>query len=147
MQSKRHFVLRLALGVALAATAFAASSSAALAHGGARHASPPRVPVDQPARGLVYKGLLRATSGPCAGGYRLLFADDCTHGPDPGPEGVDVRARAVSNGVSTTFTESPERQKCSVGASSIELVRLPSCSSSSASGMLSSAGGLETSSV
>ena len=46
------------------------------------------------ARGLRYRGLRAATSGPCAGGFELprsAGVPTCTHGPDPAPPGVDVR--------------------------------------------------------
>ena len=46
------------------------------------------------ARGLVFDGLFRGgDDGPCAGGFEMNFGDAtlCTHGPDIGPEGVDVR--------------------------------------------------------
>jgi hypothetical protein len=72
----------------LSATPVPASESAAASRG---------VPADRPARGQVYKGLRYNPSGPCGellqvarhnGGSAL-----CTHGPDPGPAGVDVRTR------------------------------------------------------
>jgi len=58
------------------------------------------VPPDDAGKGLVYAGLRRAaTDGPCRGAFELLdrlpagsgWREPCTHGPDPAPEGVDVR--------------------------------------------------------
>src|SRR4051812_37878763 len=52
---------------------------------------------DDPARGLHYQGLEQASSGPCAGKFHLKGPANggparCSHGPDPAPAGVDVRA-------------------------------------------------------
>lgn len=54
----------------------------------------PVLPADQPARGLVYDGLV--PTGPnsrCAGEFRVAVDGRlaCTHGPDPAPPGMDVR--------------------------------------------------------
>jgi hypothetical protein len=55
---------------------------------------------DDPRAGLVYDGLRRAGGGLCGGAYEALIdawagpaMKDvlCTHGPDPAPDGVDVR--------------------------------------------------------
>ena len=55
-------------------------------------------PVDQPAKGLLYKGLQRGDDkGPCKGRFQMRPVAArggparCTHGPDPAPDGVDVR--------------------------------------------------------
>lgn len=76
-----------ALVFALAALAVAVP--AAQAH------LPGAVPVEDAARGLHYDGLTPARpDGPCRGvGYELVTAMTitCTHGPDPAPEGEDVR--------------------------------------------------------
>lgn len=45
------------------------------------------VPADQPARGLVYKGLNIAQTGPCKGTYLVRGHDVCSHGPDQPPPG------------------------------------------------------------
>jgi hypothetical protein len=49
------------------------------------------------AKGLVYRGLVRAPAGTlCAGGFVVQTRkgrDACTHGPDPAPPGRDVRKR------------------------------------------------------
>lgn len=57
-------------------------------------------PADNPGRGLVYSGLKKATTGPCAGnfedttnGQSASHSKACLH-VDPGPDGVDVRQRA-----------------------------------------------------
>lgn len=49
------------------------------------------VPADDSARGLVYAGLERVSSGPCKNGYRIKGTDKCTHGPDAPPAGFDVK--------------------------------------------------------
>ncbi|MGH9178598.1 MAG: hypothetical protein ACRD0N_08605, partial [Acidimicrobiales bacterium] len=55
-------------------------------------------PPDDFARGLVHRDLDRPdAASPCAGGFELDDGSDhgndrCTHGPDPAPPGVDVRA-------------------------------------------------------
>ncbi|MEA2828949.1 MAG: hypothetical protein QOG43_3388 [Actinomycetota bacterium] len=47
-------------------------------------------------RGLVYDGLQQRAGGPCGAAYEILEGVGsgrirCTHGPDPAPDGVDVR--------------------------------------------------------
>ena len=51
-------------------------------------------PADDAARGLVHRGLDRPAAGSaCESGFELDHGHDrCTHGPDPAPPGVDVRA-------------------------------------------------------
>jgi hypothetical protein len=62
------------------------------------------VPLDEPARGLVYNGLKAAQDGPCVGSYQVTGIDFtmCTHGPDAPPPGLDVKRSvqplAVGNG-------------------------------------------------
>lgn len=51
--------------------------------------TPPIVQND-PARGLIYDGLVLATSGPCKGLFQIRGSDLCTHGPDPAPPGVNI---------------------------------------------------------
>ena len=72
----------LARLIMIAAALSGLIAPAALAHEGAGPADPAH-PVDQPSLGLVYEGLQWDASGSCAGGYRLIFTSDCTHGPDP----------------------------------------------------------------
>ena len=55
-------------------------------------------PVEDPARGLRYKGLHKGSdTGPCKGKFEIRAAaarggpERCTHGPDAAPEGLDVR--------------------------------------------------------
>ena len=61
-------------------------------------------------RGLVFDGLSRHDrSGLCQGNYELAHRDRvsgalqvlCTHGPDPAPEGVDVRERRAPDAAAT----------------------------------------------
>ncbi|MFN2608502.1 MAG: RCC1 domain-containing protein [Acidimicrobiales bacterium] len=57
-------------------------------------AGPGWAPADDAARGIHYDGLVPgAATGPCGGKLALTSGDGCTHGPDPAPAGVDVRAR------------------------------------------------------
>ena len=68
----------------------AAPASASAAAGGGP-------PADDPGRGLHYGGLRAdTTAGPCRGQFELPLAAGagCTHGPDPAPDGVDVRQPA-----------------------------------------------------
>ena len=62
---------------------------------GAAAGQPPGGAVDDPARGLVYRGLVRAQDGSaCKAGFELRLAQGrlgCTHGPDAAPRGLDVR--------------------------------------------------------
>ena len=67
---------------------FLTFAGSAAAHGPARAAH-------DPARGLVYSGLVRTqTGGPCKTAFALLLPRGrlgCTHGPDAAPPGRDVR--------------------------------------------------------
>jgi hypothetical protein len=48
-------------------------------------------PADDPAAGLVYRGLTPAKKGsPCAGGYEVGDRNTCSHGPDAAPPGLSV---------------------------------------------------------
>ena len=53
--------------------------------------APRLLPPNQPARGMIYDGLEPGTDVLCKGGFKLRDSNDCTHGPDPAPLGVDVR--------------------------------------------------------
>lgn len=51
-----------------------------------------KAPADDPARGLVHAGLKPGKKGePCAGEYRIEGTDNCSHGPDEPPAGLDVK--------------------------------------------------------
>ena len=71
-----------------------AAPAAALAHGGAEKRATAE---SRLAKGLLYRGLVRAPAGtPCAGAFVIptkAAKDPCTHGPDPAPPGRDVRKR------------------------------------------------------
>jgi len=56
-----------------------------------------RVPKDNPRKGLIYRGLTVAKTGPCVGGYQIGVAAEapCTHGPDAPPQDVSVKAAAT----------------------------------------------------
>lgn len=67
----------------------------------AKPRTPVTKPADQPDKGLVYKGLVPATSGVCLGLYALpAAAGVCTHGPDVAPPGLDLKV-PVSPAVTT----------------------------------------------
>jgi hypothetical protein len=70
--------------------------------GHAAAAVSPDRPADDPARGLIYRGLRKATTGPCAGLYEVTGIPTvmCTHGPDAPPAGLSVQ-RSVEPAVST----------------------------------------------
>ena len=78
-------------------------------------------PVDDPARGLRYTGLARAEQGPCKGKFEIRAQNArggparCTHGPDPAPEGVDVRvAREPETAVETALRPEPVAQSATL---------------------------------
>jgi hypothetical protein len=77
--------MKASIAVTLVFLTFACSAAA---HGPARA-------VPDPARGLVYSGLVRSHgSGPCTTAFQLLLPRGrvgCTHGPDAAPPGRDVR--------------------------------------------------------
>ena len=68
---------------------FLTCAGTAAAHG-------PERPLKDPARGLVYPGLVRAHGGgPCKTAFELRLPQGrlgCTHGPDAAPPGRDVRS-------------------------------------------------------
>ena len=71
--------------------------------------SPERgIPANDHARGLVFDGLRPGTKGgPCDGLFELGASANvpfCTHGPDPAPEGVDVRAEVELNTLKVAST-------------------------------------------
>lgn len=92
----------LAVALALLTISALAGASAAMAAPGAVSSKSTGVPADDPARGMVYRGLTRAAAdGPCHGhGYEVRGAGSergCTHGPDAAPAGVDVRVHRASS--------------------------------------------------
>jgi hypothetical protein len=69
-----------------------ASGLAVVPSGGHDHADHAHDHLPDAARGVVFTGLSPASSGPCAGAFRVdLPGEVCTHGPDPAPPGIDVR--------------------------------------------------------
>lgn len=70
----------------------------------------PTLPPNEPARGLIYDGLEVATTGPCAGQYRIKRTDLCTHGPDPFPPGVTMQQDVPP--VTTTTQTQPASAVC-----------------------------------
>jgi hypothetical protein len=69
----------------------------------------PNLPADDPARGVIRKGLAIG-KGTCLGLLEAVMPDgssQCTHGPDAAPKGVDVRkARSVEDIAMTTKSSS-----------------------------------------
>jgi hypothetical protein len=65
-------------------------------------------------RGMVFDGLQRRAGGPCGDAFEIVEQASngrvrCTHGPDPAPDGVDIRMRqefppASSNGTAGAAT-------------------------------------------
>lgn len=54
------------------------------------------VPADEPAKGLVHRGLKPGAKGtPCAGEYEITGTDRCSHGPDEAPPGLSVKKRVA----------------------------------------------------
>ncbi|HYN93917.1 MAG TPA: zinc-dependent metalloprotease family protein [Pilimelia sp.] len=108
MRSTRTSVLarparRVAAVVAVAVAATIATVPAALGE---------EVRRDEPARGLVYRGLSAAGAGtPCAGGFEVVGTGHCSHGPDAPPPGLDV-TRAVAPVAGTTADVGPHGVVC-----------------------------------
>jgi hypothetical protein len=78
-------------------TALAAVAPIALAFGlttqpaAAHNAVAARRAADDPARGLTHRDLVQSTDPHCRGLLMGARSGACTHGPDPGPAGRDVR--------------------------------------------------------
>jgi hypothetical protein len=74
-------------------TAGASTSAAPSAH--VHSADHHGTPTENPAKGMVWKGIEDGDAGPCPGSYEAKNRHDvvvaCTHGPDPAPAGTDVR--------------------------------------------------------
>ncbi|MDQ4068903.1 MAG: fibronectin type III domain-containing protein [Actinomycetota bacterium] len=75
-----------------------------------------QVPLDDPRLGLVYDGLRKTPMDSfCAGAFEAVLdvrhatarRTLCTHGPDPAPEGVDVREDRGPDPTAELFTPSP----------------------------------------
>src|SRR5687767_4951523 len=73
--------------------------------------SPPGrgTPPEDSRRGLVWRGLERGEAGgPCPSAYVFIGVSEtgvCSHGPDPAPEGVDVRRRRSTAELAETVSE------------------------------------------
>jgi hypothetical protein len=99
--------------VAAAATvlaAFFASGVFARAEGSP---APPSaaLPQNLPHKGLVFDGLEPMKGdGPCPAAFRLRNTDSCTHGPDPAPQGLDVRLDIEPIPVPVLFAPVPKVQ-------------------------------------
>src|SRR4051794_1160341 len=68
-------------------------AGSALAHGGnaVQQAASGALPPTNPDKGLVYAGLNPIKhDGLCPHAFKLRNINNCTHGPDPAPKGVDV---------------------------------------------------------
>ncbi|WP_117211068.1 ricin-type beta-trefoil lectin domain protein [Allorhizocola rhizosphaerae] len=108
MSTLRHRRIRLAASavfalallassaVSVSAPATAAPTATVDGHDHSHdHAAVQGAPKEDPARGLVYRGLAISKTGPCAGGYQVMGIDFvmCTHGPDAPPpgSGLDVK--------------------------------------------------------
>ena len=137
---RRVSAQRLAVSGAILAAAVvpmvltANGASAQTAPEGEASASAPAA-YDPAARGMVMRGLHRASSGRCVGGYDLVgHPGMCTPGPDAGPEGVDVRAPRPSGGggsgkkpspspsPSPTANPSPTTPRCGTDGNRVQAV-------------------------
>ncbi len=83
---------------------------------GASPASAAPTPKDDPAKGLKFGGLERATEGPCKGKFEVRAQAAagrggparCSHGPDTAPDGIDVRvAREPETTAETALRPEP----------------------------------------
>jgi hypothetical protein len=85
---RRNLLILLSLAFALFISLFNAPSNVA----NAQNPNPP----NQPARGLVYDGLVKSTRADCPNGYLVRTPISkrplCTHGPDPIPLGATAEA-------------------------------------------------------
>ena len=86
------------------------------------------VPADEAARGLVHAGLRRANADEeCRGRYEFTLASGetgCTHGPDPAPEGVDVRQRSATPPPEPVTVAAPPALTCQGDGTSGNRVQL-----------------------
>ena len=82
-------------------------------------------------KGLVYAGLVKQESGPCAGGFLVGTAGGkavCSHGPDPAPAGVDVtqeRTAADLTGPTSTIPSQTGTVQCLGDGTTGPRVRCP----------------------
>ncbi|MCW6008289.1 RICIN domain-containing protein [Micromonospora sp. CPCC 205371] len=68
------------------------------------------VPADDPAAGLVYRGLTAAKKGsPCAGGYEVGDRNTCSHGPDAAPPGLSVAGKVAPIAPAAPAPKLPQR--------------------------------------
>jgi ricin-type beta-trefoil lectin protein len=84
----------IGLTVALAAVGSAAAVPTAVEMIQTAYEPPPitSVPADNPDVGIVYAGLTPAKKRtPCVGAYQVNDRNQCTHGPDPVPAGLEVK--------------------------------------------------------
>ena len=115
-QAPRRTGVLLCLPLLIGAVAFAAGPASA--------APTP----DEPAKGLEYQGLERATAGPCQGKFEIKAngapsgPPRCTHGPDAAPAGVDVRVQRAPE----TPGETADRKSTRLNSSHIQKSRMPS---------------------
>ena len=96
-----HFPLLLCLALLAGTLAFGAPAASAAGN-----------PQDDPAKGLKFTGLERASQGPCQGKFQTRAHAGgparCTHGPDAAPDGLDVRvARAPETAGETALRPEP----------------------------------------
>jgi hypothetical protein len=99
---------RFAITTALAALVAGVVAASAFAHGTEHPGGPPvGVPGNIPALGLVFDGLERPSTGPCEHAYKLKHSEQCTHGPDPVPEGLAVTTSVLPVAL---FTPPPKVQ-------------------------------------
>jgi hypothetical protein len=95
--------MRTVFALGVTSLVLVAGGTQALAH--SKDSPHPEV---EAARGLVFEGLERGQpGGPCQRGFVVRFRGrsvGCTHGPDPAPEGHDVRRRRPVGELGAAFT-------------------------------------------
>jgi hypothetical protein len=106
--------------VLLVAAALAVPAGSATAHtvtlGASSASAAAAVPDDDPARGLIYEGLVAGSQdGPCGGLFEVRSDDraleGCSHGPDPAPAGDDVREPRSLDELSDSLTNARPGEK------------------------------------
>ncbi|WP_250008915.1 RICIN domain-containing protein [Actinoplanes sp. M2I2] len=90
---------------------------------GSRSLSLTSVPADKPDQGLVYDGLKPAKAGTlCAGSYEL-DQQNCTHGPDSAPAGLQVRRDVTPVTAKAPEPRPPVRESAAATPTDAEIAR------------------------
>ncbi|WP_250036919.1 RICIN domain-containing protein [Paractinoplanes maris] len=121
-----HRLLPVALGLALLGVGGVVGPSVvqSVSDGpGSRNLSLSSVPADKPEQGLVYDGLKPAKAGTlCAGSYEL-DQQNCTHGPDEAPAGLEVRRDVAPVTAKSPEPRPPVLESAAVTPTDAEIAR------------------------